>query len=148
MAERVENKNLLAWTTRIVAAYIGRSSTTTGELAALIAGVHHRLSLLSGEPHDAALLPAVPVRRSLTPDYIVCLEDGKKLKMLRRHLKTTYQMSPEDYRKRWGLPADYPMVAPNYARRRSALAKKIGLGKRGRSPAVPRDAARQAAASQ
>src|SRR5690606_21523254 len=76
--------------------------------------------------------PAVPIKKSVTPDYIVCLEDGKKLKMLKRHLKTAYNMSPEEYRERWGLPADYPMVAPNYAQQRSKLAKEIGLGTTGR----------------
>ena len=77
--------------------------------------------------------PAVPVKKSVLPDHIICLEDGKKLKMLKRHLKTSYDLTPEQYRERWGLPADYPMVAPNYAKRRSALAKEIGLGKRGRT---------------
>ncbi|MBP2293822.1 putative transcriptional regulator [Azospirillum rugosum] len=80
--------------------------------------------------------PAVPIKKSVTPDYIVCLEDGKKLKMLKRHLKTAYNMSPEEYRDRWGLPADYPMVAPNYARQRSSLAKQIGLGTRARRGAA------------
>jgi predicted transcriptional regulator len=85
--------------------------------------------------------PAVPVKKSITPDYIVCLEDGKKLKMLKRHLKTAYGMSPEDYRERWGLAADYPMVAPNYARQRSRLAKEIGLGTSGRSTSRKRKSA-------
>jgi predicted transcriptional regulator len=79
--------------------------------------------------------PAVPIKKSVTPEFIICLEDGKKLKMLKRHLKTAYDMSPEDYRERWGLPADYPMVAPNYARQRSKLAKQIGLGPRARRKA-------------
>ena len=95
----------------------------------VIQGVHKTLQGLGTQaPQPDRPKPAVSVKKSITPDYIVCLEDGKQLKMLKRHLKTAYNMSPEDYRERWGLPADYPMVAPNYAERRSALAKKIGLG--------------------
>ena len=93
--------------------------------------VHSALVRASGQgATDAARQPAVPIRRSITPDFIVCLDDGRKLKMLKRHLRSAYDMSPEDYRKRWNLPADYPMVAPNYARQRSSLARKFGLGKR------------------
>jgi predicted transcriptional regulator len=100
-------------------------------LPQLIAQVHASLSETGGEPSGPARpSPAVPVKKSVTADYIVCLEDGKKLKMLKRYLKTSYDLTPEQYRERWGLPADYPMVAPNYAKKRSQLAKKIGLGKR------------------
>jgi predicted transcriptional regulator len=100
------------------------------DLPNLIRQVHATLTTLDQGATDTALRPqpAVPVKKSVTPDYIICLEDGRKLKMLKRHLKTAYNMTPEDYRTRWGLPADYPMVAPNYARQRSTLAKKIGLG--------------------
>ena len=98
----------------------------------MIAQVHQSLKALSGPKQEpqAPLVPAVPVKKSVTPDHIICLEDGKKLKMLKRHLRTAYDMSPEQYRQRWDLPADYPMVAPNYARQRSRLAKEIGLGTR------------------
>ena len=88
-----------------------------------------------GKPEPERPTPAVPIKKSVTPDHIICLEDGKALKMLKRHLKTAYNMTPEDYRDRWSLPADYPMVAPNYARQRSKLAKKIGLGTRARRKA-------------
>ena len=97
--------------------------------------IENSLKNLNGgtvEAEPEPVKPAVPVRRSITPDYLVCLEDGKRLKMLKRHLKTAYNMSPEEYRERWGLPSDYPMVAPNYAKHRSNLAKKIGLGTRSR----------------
>jgi len=104
------------------------------DLPALIAQVYSALENL-GRPTEPVVTkpePAVPVRKSVTPDYIICLEDGKKLKMLKRHLKTSYNMTPEAYRERWGLPNDYPMVAPNYAQQRSRLAKEIGLGTRAR----------------
>lgn len=100
----------------------------------MIRDVYETLSTVQGggERQVERPTPAVPVKRSVTPDHIVCLEDGKKLKMLKRHLKTAYNMSPDEYRERWGLPADYPMVAPNYAAARSALAKKMGLGRKRR----------------
>jgi predicted transcriptional regulator len=130
MAEPTNSKDLLSMTTEIVASHVRNNSVPQGELAELIRTVHAALSEVStGNSHEKPS-PAIAVRRSVTPEYIVCLEDGKKLKMLKRHLKTAYDMTPEEYRERWSLPADYPMVAPNYARQRSALAKKIGLGRR------------------
>jgi len=129
--------DLLRMTAEIVAAYAGNHPLPSSELTNVIRTVHGSLSNLNGGvpgPADAPS-PAVPVRRSVTPDYIVCLEDGKKLKMLKRHLRTSYNMTPEDYRTKWGLPADYPMVAPNYAKRRSDFAKRIGLGQKNTAPA-------------
>ena len=129
MAEKAEPNDLLALTTDIVASHVANNSVAVQDLAQLIQQVY---AALAGVGTAAVAkekpTPAVPVRRSVTPDYIVCLEDGKKLKMLKRHLKTRYNLTPDEYRERWGLPADYPMVAPNYAAQRSALAKKIGLG--------------------
>ncbi|WP_281171471.1 MucR family transcriptional regulator [Inquilinus limosus] len=120
-------------TTQIVTSYISRNTVPTDQLGAVIQSIHDALRNVGSAPAAAAAAapakPAVPIRRSVQPDYIVCLEDGKKLKMLKRHLRTTYNMSPEEYRAKWGLAADYPMVAPNYAEQRSAFAKKIGLGK-------------------
>ncbi|MDP1641935.1 MAG: MucR family transcriptional regulator [Phenylobacterium sp.] len=116
----------------IVAAYISRNAVSAEALPDLIRSVHSALNRL-GEAEPAAPLerpkPAVPVNRSVQDEYIVCLEDGKRLKMLKRYLRSRYDMSPEDYRRRWGLPADYPMVAPAYAAKRSDFAKQIGLGK-------------------
>ena len=131
--EPVSREEMLRMTTDVVSAYVGNNATATNQLPDLIKTVHSSLNAL-GEAQTAgsAPKPAVPVRRSLTPEYLVCLEDGKKLKMLKRYLRTTYDMSPDDYRQKWGLPADYPMVAPNYAKRRSEFAKRIGLGRRGR----------------
>ena len=118
-------------TSEVVAAYVRNNTLQTAELSSVIQTVHGSLSALNGggEAQIVPQKPAVSVRRSVTPDYIVCLEDGKKLKMLKRHLRTTYDMTPDEYRAKWGLPADYPMVAPNYAKQRSAFAKKIGLGR-------------------
>jgi predicted transcriptional regulator len=129
-------KELLEHTTEIVAAHVSNNTVPVAELSDLIHQVYRTLaSVESGIPVvPERPEPAVPIKKSITADYIVCLEDGKKLKMLKRHLKTAYNMSPEDYRERWGLPADYPMVAPNYAAQRSTLAKKIGLGTRARRP--------------
>ena len=126
--------DLLKLTVEIVYAHVSNNSLPASELHQLISQVHSSLSDTgkSVNPKERPT-PAVSVKKSVMPDYIVCLEDGKKLKMLKRHLKTSYDLTPGQYRKRWGLAADYPMVAPNYARRRSALAKEIGLGKRGRS---------------
>ncbi|MEM6491673.1 MAG: MucR family transcriptional regulator [Pseudomonadota bacterium] len=126
--------DLLALTVEVVAAHVSNNTVALGDLPKLIEDVHSSLAGLTGaraEPQEK-LTPAVPVKKSVHPDYIICLEDGKKLKMLKRHLKTSYDMSPEEYRERWGLPADYPMVAPNYARQRSELAKAIGLGVKNR----------------
>lgn len=118
-------------TASIVAAYVSHNTIAADQLPALIAKVHAALSQVSsgqGAVAGEALVPAVPVKRSIFPDYLICLEDGKKFKSLKRHLRTQYKMSPEQYRERWNLPADYPMVAPSYAKTRSQLAKKMGLG--------------------
>ncbi len=134
MAETVEHSDLLALTTDIVSAHLANNQVAAEEIPAIIQKVYKTLAHVSGDTLSMAERPqpAVPIKKSVTPDYIVCLEDGKQLKMLKRHLKTAYNMSPEEYRERWGLPADYPMVAPNYAKRRSKLAKEIGLGTTGR----------------
>ncbi len=127
--------DLLALTTEIVAAHVSNNTVAVGDLAQLINQVYQSLANIGSVPAVAPATrpqPAVSVKKSIQPDYIVCLEDGKKLKMLKRHLKTAYNMTPEAYRDRWGLAADYPMVAPNYARQRSRLAKEIGLGTRAR----------------
>jgi predicted transcriptional regulator len=123
--------DLLKLASEIVAAYVSNNSVSVGELPAMIKSVHATLGGLSGANGDllAGQKPAVPVRKSITPDYLVCLEDGKKLKMLKRYLRSRYSLTPDQYRMKWGLPADYPMVASNYAARRSEFAKKIGLGR-------------------
>lgn len=130
---------LITLTSDIVAAHVSNNSVSVADLPVLIQNVYGALAGLSvaAPPPEVKLEPAVSVRSSIKPDYIVCLEDGKKLKMLKRHLMTHYQMTPDDYRTKWGLPADYPMVAPNYAEQRRTLAKKIGLGtkRRRRVPA-------------
>lgn len=129
--ERISDEGMLKMTADVVSAYVGNNSLTPTQIPDVIKTVYGSLNALSEQKAaNAAPKPAVPVRRSVTPDYIICLEDGKKLKMLKRHLRTTYGMSPEDYRAKWGLPADYPMVAPNYAKQRSDFAKRIGLGRR------------------
>ena len=131
-------ETLIALTTDIVAAHVSNNSVAVNDLPQLIQNVHGALAGLSG-PHSVPEVrpePRVPIRSSIKPDYIVCLEDGKKLKMLKRHLMTHYQMTPDQYRQKWGLNADYPMVAPNYAEQRSALAKAIGLGTKRKRPAV------------
>ena len=129
MAEHSSNADVLGLTAQIVSAHVSNNSVTTDALPSLIQEVYRTLSGVGKEqaPPERPQ-PAVPVKKSVFPDHIVCLEDGKKLKMLKRHLKTAYNMTPEQYRERWGLAPDYPMVAPNYARHRSSLAKKIGLG--------------------
>ncbi|MEQ1783850.1 MAG: MucR family transcriptional regulator [Hyphomonadaceae bacterium] len=122
---------LIELTSQIVAAYVAHNPVPVAELPRLIERVHATLSEIDGAPAaepKSELKPAVPLRKSVTEDHIVCLEDGKKFKSLKRHLRTRYDMSPEDYREKWGLPADYPMVAPNYAKQRSELARKMGLG--------------------
>ncbi len=123
---------LLALTTEIVAAYVGNNVVETADLSAVIQSVFDSVSRLASDETEAPaeLTPAVPIKRSVTDDYIVCLEDGKKLKMLKRHLMTAYGMTPEQYRARWGLKPDYPMVAPNYSAKRKDLAVKIGLGRK------------------
>ncbi|MBB5706388.1 MucR family transcriptional regulator [Sphingopyxis panaciterrulae] len=127
------NEMLVTLTADIVAAHVSNNSVAISDLAMLIGNVHAALSGLGNQPvEEEKPVPAVSIRSSIKPDYIVCLEDGKKLKMLRRHLMTHYGMTPDDYRAKWGLPADYPMVAPEYAEKRRALAKQIGLGTKGR----------------
>jgi predicted transcriptional regulator len=128
--ESAQSELLITLTSDIVAAHVSNNSVAVSDVSALIHNVHAALAALN-QPVAAPEVkpePAVSVRSSIKPDYIICLEDGKKLKMLKRHLMTHYQMTPEDYRAKWGLPADYPMVAPNYAEQRRNLAKKIGLG--------------------
>ena len=123
---------LLRMTAQVVAAYVSNNPVPAAQLAEVIRAIHASLAGLesNGVQSAGGEAPAVPVKKSVTPEYIVCLEDGKKLKMLKRHLRTAYGLSPEQYRAKWGLPADYPMVAPTYAAQRSAFAKKIGLGKK------------------
>ena len=133
--QSLRSDDILKLATEIVAAYVSNNPIPVSEVPAMIKSVHSTLGGLGGVTQSeiqTSQKPAVPVKRSVNPDYIICLEDGKKLKMLKRHLKTAYNMSPDQYRERWNLPADYPMVAPNYARQRSRLAKEIGLGTRGR----------------
>jgi predicted transcriptional regulator len=134
MTEETGAVDLLGLTTEIVAAHVSNNIVAPDDLPLLIGQVYRSLAAMgtAPEPVPEKLQPAVPVKKSVHPDYIVCLEDGKKLKMLKRHLKTAYDMSPEEYRERWGLAPDYPMVAPNYAKQRSKLAKDIGLGTRAR----------------
>ena len=135
MAEVAEKEGMIDLAADIVAAYVSKNTVPASELPGLIRDVFGALDQVSKQPAEAEaaeLKPAVAVRRSVTPDYIICLEDGKKFKSLKRHLRTHYDLSPEEYREKWGLPLDYPMVAPNYARARSDLAKKMGLGQKGR----------------
>ena len=133
-------------TAEIVGAYVAHQSVASSDLPDLITMVGKELAGLSqtpAEPKKEKPTPAVPIKKSVTPDYIICLEDGKKLKMLRRYLKTRYDMTPDEYRKRWGLKDDYPMVAPAYTAKRSALAKKIGLGRKPEPTAKPAKAPRK-----
>jgi len=134
MAEEGKSKEILDLTTTIVSAHVSNNDVGVNDLPKLIRDVHETLSQVehgqAAQPEKPT--PAVPIKKSITPDYLICLEDGKKLKMLKRHLKTAYNMTPEEYREKWGLQADYPMVAPNYAKQRSRLAKEIGLGTRAR----------------
>ena len=119
----------LELTTEIVAAYVSNNPVQSSELSNLIRSVHETLQGLSGPAAEVTeAKPAIPVKKSVTDDYIICLEDGKKFKSLKRHLRAKYDMTPEEYREKWGLPYDYPMVAPSYARKRSKLAKQMGLG--------------------
>ena len=132
MESKIE-PGVLELTARIVSAHVTNNSVSVDMLPNLIQDVYKTLTNIGKEqPEVEKLQPAVPIKKSIAPDYIVCLEDGKKLKMLRRHLKTSYGMTPEQYRERWNLSQDYPMVAPNYAQHRSSLAKKIGLGTKAR----------------
>ncbi|MGH6815997.1 MAG: MucR family transcriptional regulator [Hyphomicrobiaceae bacterium] len=132
MQDPMEN-GLVKLTAQIVSAYVHSNSVVPGDLPSLIGDVHAALTRASARtplPQKELPKPVVPVKKSVTAEYIVCLEDGKKFKSLKRHLRTHYGLSPEEYREKWGLPHDYPMVAPNYAAARSALAKKMGLGTR------------------
>lgn len=137
MAQNSDNQHLksddiLKLAADVVAAYVSNNPIPVSEVPSMIKSVHSTLGGLAGaSPGEmtTAQKPAIPIKRSVTPDYIICLEDGKKLKMLKRYLRSNYNMTPEEYRAKWGLPADYPMVAPNYAAQRSEFAKKIGLGR-------------------
>lgn len=127
------NEELIALTASIVSAYVTRNNVPTAELPRVIASVHTALAGLEGTPAAVPaepLVPAVPIRKSVTPDAIICLEDGRAFKTLKRHLSTRYGMTPDQYRAKWNLPPDYPMVAPSYAEARSAMAKSIGLGRK------------------
>ncbi len=146
----IDRNELLALTAEIVSAYVGNNALDTSTVPGMIGAVFAKLTELSTDekPLPETLTPAVPIKRSVTDDYIVCLEDGKKLKMLKRHLMTAYGMTPEEYRARWGLKPDYPMVAPTYAAKRQELAKKIGLGRKPRAPepaAAPKGRSRKKA---
>ena len=130
-SETAGRGDILRMTTDVVAAYVGNNLLATGEVGTVINTVFGSLQNLdSNGGVTKPPTPAVPIRRSITPEHIVCLEDGKKLKMLKRHLRSTYNLTPQEYRTRWNLPADYPMVAPAYAKQRSDFAKKIGLGRK------------------
>lgn len=129
--EEISKIEILRKTTEVVAAYVGNNAISSTDLPALMTSVHAELGRLAeGETKVERPPPAVPIAKSVTRNHIICLEDGKKLKMLKRYLRTRYDLTPEEYRVRWGLPADYPMVAPEYADRRSRFAKEIGLGKK------------------
>jgi predicted transcriptional regulator len=134
----IDKSELLALTSEIVSSHVANNPVPNSDLPGVIQSVFDKLTELANETPEVKLelIPAVPIKKSITDDFIVCLEDGKKLKMLKRHLKTAYDMTPEDYRAKWGLAADYPMVAPAYARKRQELAKEIGLGRKPRKPAV------------
>ena len=136
MAEQISQNELLSLTTEIVASHVSNNTVAVSDLPQVIKLVYTTLAAQGVEEEKEQpekLVPAVPIKKSVQPEFIVCLEDGKKLKMLKRHLKTRYGMSPDDYRARWGLAEDYPMVAPQYAEQRSTLAKKIGLGTKPRA---------------
>jgi predicted transcriptional regulator len=131
---KMSEEELLRMTAEIVAAYVRNNPLPASQLGPVIDSVYETCRALGtkSDGHAEPLVPAVPVRKSVTPEYLICLDDGIKLKMLKRHLRTTYNMTPDAYRQKWGLPQDYPMVAPNYAEERSAFAKRIGLGRGGR----------------
>jgi predicted transcriptional regulator len=135
MSDAMTSNTFIELTADIVSAYVSNNSVPAGDIASLINQVHSALIRVSGGQSEAEpepLKPAISVKKSITPDHIVCLEDGKKFKSLKRHLRTQYNMTPEQYREKWSLPADYPMVAPNYAAARSQLAKQMGLGQQRR----------------
>src|ERR671921_2835117 len=140
MSDAAAPANFIELAADIVSAYLSKNSLPVSELPALINDVHAALVTVAGgtaEPAAEARNPAVSIRRSITPDYIICLDDGKKFKSLKRHLRTQYDLTPEQYRERWGLPPDYRMVAPNYAKARSELAKTMGLGQKRRNARKP-----------
>ena len=131
MSDAADTTNTIALTAEIVAAYVSNNTVASADIPALINQVHTallRVTTGEAQPSSEPLKPAVPIKRSINPDFIVCLDDGKKFKSLKRHLRTQYNMTPEQYREKWSLPGDYPMVAPNYAAARSQLAKQMGLG--------------------
>jgi predicted transcriptional regulator len=135
MGDNTGSGNFIELTADIVSAYVSNNTVSAGDISSLISQVHSALMRVSSgysEAPSEPLKPAVPVKKSITPEHIVCLEDGKKFKSLKRHLRTQYNMTPEQYREKWDLPADYPMVAPNYAAARSQLAKQMGLGQQRR----------------
>ncbi len=135
MSDSTANGNFIELTAEIVSAYVSNNTVSAAEIPSLINQVYAALSRVSGKPGESSvepLKPAISVKKSITPEHIVCLEDGKKFKSLKRHLRTQYNMTPEQYREKWSLGADYPMVAPNYAAARSQLAKQMGLGQQRR----------------
>lgn len=141
MPEEIENQSqLIELTAAIVSAYVSKNAVPVASLPELIESVNSSLSKIGGalEPETPALVPAVNPKRSVFPDYIICLEDGKKFKSLKRHLSVHYGLTPDEYRAKWGLKSDYPMVAPNYAAQRSALAKSSGLGRKATAKRPPR----------
>lgn len=151
MSDSIEKETLITLTADIVSAHVSNNSVGVGDLAALISSVHSALAGLGQEQANAApedLTPAVSIRASVKRDHLICLEDGKKLKMLKRHLATHYNLTPEQYRARWNLPADYPMVAPDYSEKRKELAKKLGLGRKPKAATLgaptPQDASNPA----
>ena len=135
MGDAADTTNYIGLTAEIVSAYVSNNPVASADIPALISQIHSallRVSTGEAQPSTDPLKPAVPIKKSINPDFIVCLEDGKKFKSLKRHLRTQYSMTPEQYRDKWSLPADYPMVAPNYAAARSQLAKQMGLGQQRR----------------
>ena len=141
MEESSRQQELLSLTTEVVAAFVGNHTVGAGDIPGLISGIYQALSTAgqAEEKPAAAPVPAVSIKKSVTPDFLVCLEDGRKLTMLKRHLATRYNLTPDEYRRRWGLPKDYPMVAPAYAAMRSELAKQTGLGRKV-APSPPEEA--------
>ena len=150
MSDPIEARRLIELTADIVSAYVGNNTIASSELPKLLGDVHGavvRGAAGIDQKVEEKPQPMVPVKKSVTPDYIVCLEDGKKFKSLKRHLRTKYDMSPDEYRAKWGLPADYPMVAPSYSAARSQLAQKMGLGRKAAEPAPKARAAAKPAAA-
>ncbi len=148
MTENIEQGNLIELTADVVSAYVSNNSIQSSDIPALISEVHAALHQTLGgpaEPKPEPQKPAVSIKKSVTPDYIICLDDGKKFKSLKRHVRTFHDQTPEEYRAKWGLPYDYPMVAPNYAKARSMLAKKIGLGRKPAPSAKKKSAKKKSA---